>query len=150
MSYCTIDDVEKAAGGPDRLTQLSDLERTGRRSDTVLTDAIEMAEGLVNSYAEARYHVPFSGTAPPIIRSITADEVVYSLKSRKGMLTDDERKSHDERVLWLEGLAAGKVSPGEDPRPASSTHAKRRGFLSRGDEDDEDLALTKTNLRGVW
>ena len=141
MAYCTQADVQDAAGGSERLKEISDLENSGSIDSAVVTKAIAVADELIDSYAQRRHAVPFS-PVPVRIRELSVNEAVYWLKKRRQrVLSDDEREDHSERIIWLENLAKGLVSPGVDPIPAKSTSVAGQIIDRSTDEDISRDAL---------
>ncbi len=144
MSYSSASDVERVAGGAQRLVQLADYDRDGIADAAVIAAAIERADAWINTYAEQSYSVPFA-TVPTHVRELSAQEAVYQLKRDRSMVTEDDRSEHEERERWLMRLAKGEVSPGTDPRPPKSSHVRGSAF-----DRPSDKAVSRDKLRGYW
>jgi len=144
MPYVTKSDLEKEAGGPDKLVELTDDDQDGVADQAVLDDAIEEAGTLVDSYAQLRYATPFA-TPPARAKQLAAAEALYRLKRRRRAATEDDRLDHEERVRFLEQVSTGKVSLGVDPAPPKST-AVVPAVIQRSDDED----ISRNSLRGFW
>jgi len=147
MAYCTQADVEKECGGLQRLVELTDDARSGNLDQAaidLLTGKIADADAWIDSYAQRRHAVPFASPSAAIKR-LSIKETVYLLLSRRGLQTDDDEKAHERREHWLEGLAAGRVSPGTDPVPTKSTAVAAQVFDRSCDED-----ISIESLKGFW
>lgn len=143
-AYVTKAEVERAAGGSQRLIELTDVENSGLLNEERVDDVIEEASGWVDSFARIRFSVPFASPST-YLRRLVAAEAVYLLKrDRRGMVSDDERIQHEERLGWLRDLAAGKATPGEDPSPTKASDVQPGPVQV----DDDQLANTRANYRG--
>lgn len=138
------DEFARAAGGTDKLVQLTDLEGDGdiAKQDAVIARAQLLAEAWIHSYIQRRYAVPFV-TLPDVVRQLVVDETVYQLIKARGMLTENERLEHDGREHWLENVAKGLVSPGIEPDALQSSHVAP-AILPRDDRENiSRLSLEK-------
>jgi phage gp36-like protein len=145
VPYASIQDVERAAGGREKLEQLSDLDAGGQVDETLIADAVSDAESWINSFLQHRYSVPIPDVdVPEVLRRMTAREAIYILKERREALTEQDQERHEQRRLWLEGVNRGRVSPGVDPRLPKSTSVKP----ATGNREDGALTITRTKLAG--
>ena len=143
--YSAIADVQRAAGGREKLIQLSDNDSTGQVDVAVVDAAIAEADSFINSYFQHRFAVPVDpADVTEIIRRMSAREAVYLMKEDRQGLTDFDQERHEERRLWLVGVMDGTVSPGLDPRPNKSTST----VPATGNREDLDFSLTRTKLEG--
>lgn len=145
MPYAVEADVERAAGGEEKLIQLTDYELLGQVNSTRVTEAIDEAESVINSYLETRYEVPLTDAeVTEIIRRVTAREAVYILKEQREALTPADQTRHEERIAWLDEVRRGNVSPGIDPRPKKSSNVTPQV----GDREDLNFSLTREKFEG--
>lgn len=63
MSYSVLADLQQAAGGAQRLVQLTDWDSTGKVDATKMQNAIGEADALIDSYLVKQYLVPLSGVS---------------------------------------------------------------------------------------
>ena len=117
--YATLADLEAAAGGAERLLQLTDLHADGLIDPEAAQRAQGRADALIDSYASVRYAVPISSPSQAIIQT-AADETVFQLKVRRGAATEQDQQERDLRLQWLEALSQGCVGPSDPPPPKSS------------------------------
>lgn len=142
MPYCTQADVENAAGGADKLIQLSDLENTGLLDVAVVQKAIDAASQLVDMYVGRRFFTAVS--TPTWLTEIVADEAVYRLRSRRNIVHEEHRLAHEERLTVLRDIGAGRAVPGVDPQPPKSSDV-----ITQVVEVDSSVhPVTRDNLGG--
>ena len=141
-NYTDRDSVELAAGGAERLTQLTDYDRDGAEDSGVVEAVIADAEALVESYARKVFEVPFA-PVPPIIKTISTKLAVYFLRERRDSVTDANRLDHEDRLQWLSNLAKGVVDPGISPAPGGSGH-NRSSSTAR----PSSKAVSRESLKG--
>lgn len=141
MPYAATENVERAAGGREKLIQLTDLSSAGQIDAAYLADAIEEADSWINSYLQHRIAVPVA-TPPEILRRVSAAETVYILKNRRESLTEADQTRHEERISWLEGVRKGEISLGTDPRLTASTSVQP----TTGDRESLTHSMTRTKF----
>ena len=62
-------------------------------------------------------------------------------------ISEVDATAHDERIRWLEGVAASRVSVGVSPLPAKSGSI----IAEIGDRtDDDDNVIVRDSLKGLW
>ncbi len=120
MAYSVQADLERAAGGSERLKALTDIEGSGQLNTAVMDEAIAEADSWINTYARRRYSVPFD-PVPDSIKRLSAAEAVYRLKAKRSAVDELDQAQHEERIQWLEGLVKGLVDPGVEPPPTRSS-----------------------------
>lgn len=135
MAYCVTADVQRVAGGADRLRELSDLESSGVIDAAAVTQAIEDADGWIDSYLTKRYTTPVA-TVPKALRRCSAQEAVYRLKQAKYAVEDQDKEQHEERRIWLEAISRGHATLGVDPESPKSA-ADVPELLERDVEEDD-------------
>ncbi len=146
MPYCTTTDVERKAGGAERLKLIADWDGDGEADDEVIRDAIDEVSGRVDSYAGKVRAVAFAEPIPPIIRWTVAAEVVWEIRNARETVTDPAQVAlHEERVAWLKALAKGEVTLGVTPPPAAATGAEY------GERDsDPDMPNIRSDYGGFY
>lgn len=110
MTYATQADMQTALGD-DELIQLTDRADppVGAIDATVLTRALEAADGEIDSYLAARYSLPLAST-PVILRDCAVDIARYRLHDRG--LPDLVKDAYKDRIAWLRDVAKGTASLG--------------------------------------
>lgn len=145
--YSSVQDVELAAGGEDRLLALSDWANDGRLgsdAEAAVEDAIGEADAWIDSYVSKRYDVPLE-TVPNLIRDISRNEAVFILRSRRSMATDVDMAMHAERERKLKAIEAGETTLGVLPQPTKSS-------LVVDNQSDRPCtkAVSRENTKGFW
>jgi len=141
LAYSSLDDLEKAAGGHERLIQLADWNGDGSIDLDVIAAAQAKADALIDSFAAIRYAVPVRDPSPALVQ-ISADEVVFQLKLRRQMVAEADVTERDFRFQWLEKLSMGKTRPSDPPPPKSSAVKSRATESMR--------AVSREKLAGYW
>jgi phage gp36-like protein len=126
--YCTTDDVEFAAGGPDRLLQLADWKRLGAADVGAINAAIRAAGGEVDAGACKLFAVPLGDAAAvdvaaqpsQVVRDKTAELALCLMLEKRGKLTADLIRRLEAVRAWIVDLAAGRTTPGTTPAPPHS------------------------------
>ena len=144
LPYATQADVQAAAGGEERLRQLSDIDRLNAIDASVVASAVTRADTLINSYAKKRYAIPFD-TVPPIITTMSAEIAVYFMRKDRGTLSDSDRDDQVERVKWLRDLSMGVVVPDTEADPAKSEFV-----VDRNADRPSSKEVSRANTKGYW
>ncbi len=140
MPYAEVIDVERAAGGRDKLTQLTDIDNAGQVDTAYLAEVVADADSWANSFIQHRHDVPIPDSdVPQVLRNLSAKESVYLLKVRRESPTDGDTLRHEERLAWLMGVRDGSISLGLDPRLPKSSSVKP----ARGGREASAFSLTR-------
>ena len=140
MAYCTVTDVELAAGGSERLVELADVEDDGALNFTALAAAIASSDAWIDSYLQRRHAVPLA-SVPERVKRFSAQETIYVLKQARNAVTDEDKEQHDERREWLVDVSKGVASVGVDPAPTKST-----AIVPEVLERSSDEAISRASL----
>ena len=112
MSYVTSDDVQERLG-EQALIELTDDASGGSADLDKVEEAIDGAEGEVNSYLGRRYAVPVDLAAhsmiAEVLKSFVLDLVEHRLHSRRPPVSEDVRRKRSEAVAWLIRVADGDI-----------------------------------------
>lgn len=127
MAYSTQAMVQTAVGGSRNLIELADLEETfvsdgGAGMALTVSDAIDMADGIIDSYIAKQVAVPLN----PVLRTIanlSATMAARILRSNryKGQPVKEDIDADIEDRKWLAKIASGELSLGGDPPPTKSS-----------------------------
>ncbi len=123
MPYCIKDDILEQLD-EDTLIQLTDDSDAGVVDDTVIDRAIEDADAEINGYCGARYSIPFL-PVPDRIRSLSVDIAVYNICSRRQGAPDHRKERYSNAIKFLEKVADGNVSLGEDDPDATPSDSNK-------------------------
>ena len=137
MAYATAADLAEETS-EQRLLELTDdeggLTLEASAVQAILTDQLQDASDLIDSYISQRYVVPLS-PVPDVIESVCETITLYKLYLRRETVPDSRRDAYRDAIRWLEAVAAGKVSlPGGEVvsetagGPQSSTTGVNRIF----------------------
>lgn len=145
MPYCSLADVEHAAGGNEKLEQLSDLEEGGEVNAALVEEKIDEAESIINGYLQHRFAVPVADAqVTPALRRFTARLTAHLLKEDREALTEQDLERYDRMEKTFIAIRKGEVTLGLDPRNAKSSSVKP----GTGDRESMETSLTRPKFGG--
>ena len=144
MPYASLEELTYAAGGTDRLTQLTDWDDDGVPDDAAIAQALAQADAFLDQYLSLRYAVPIANPSP-VLRGYAAEQAIYWLRQARGMVGEEENRQLENRQSQLEMMRDGRIRP-DEPTPASST-AVVATFVER---NPDVAAVSRSNLKGMW
>jgi phage gp36-like protein len=106
----------------EELTQLTDLNATGKLDETVLQDAIDDALAFIGSFIE----IPEDPS--PLLREIAVELTVDYLRRRNRLGDDDERlgrRAQLERYLLKMAAKQIPATPAQTPNPSGASFRHR-------------------------
>jgi phage gp36-like protein len=140
MSYATEAQMQVAAGGAVKLVEFFDWDNDGAVDAAVIAQCQVEVDAIIDSYVSTRYAAPVENPSAAF-QAIAASEYVFWAQQKRGMVSQEAKDSHEERVAWLVKLSKGQVQP-SDPTPAKSS-AVKSAWVDRGEND-----VSRTNLEG--
>jgi len=125
MAYTSKEELELAIGVT-TLLQLCDDEAVGSWDATNtdrLNHCIDQAGRDVDGYCRARFAVPFVATPPMVGRLAVSLAIWYLYRRRRAAfgVPEDVKDEHELAVRQLERINEGKLDPGVEPEPSTST-----------------------------
>lgn len=118
--YSTIVELQQSFGGAARLTQATDWDQDTNPDLTAISNAIEEADSLIDSYLNKQRYVPFD-VVPTTVKWISARLARFRLASPRGMIIQEWRDEYDSDLKWLKAVADGEITLGVDPQPQASS-----------------------------
>ncbi len=106
MSYATITDLRKRVSET-KLIQLTDYKNLGHVDTALVTEAITMAEAVIDSYAGGRYSLPL--TASGQVKDLAVTIAIYKLHEGRQLAPDHVRQSYEDAISFQRDVAAGKA-----------------------------------------
>lgn len=108
MAYSTLADLKKAIPEAN-LVQLTDDEDRGSVNESRVTQAIQDADDLIDTYLRGKHTVPLA-TVPPIIRRYSCVLAIYYLYARRLQdPTEAMGAMYKEAIRFLESVRDGKT-----------------------------------------
>jgi phage gp36-like protein len=141
-SYASTTEIQTAAGGAARYVELFDWDGDRAADADVVTQLQLEVDSWIDSFAGRRYKVPLESPSA-VLRQHAAEEAVFRARAKRNLAADDDRTAHEERLRWLEHVAAGRVVPC-DPLPAKAS-TNRSAWVSRDGDD-----VSRDKLKGAW
>ena len=121
MPYCTQTDIEKRITAGD-LVRLSDQDGDGISDADVVTQAIEDAQSVIDSYLSVKFVVPIA-PVPNVLRQYCVTMACYILMKGRGALTKEMIDNYDKAVQWLKDVVAGKAALAATTAPTEAPGA---------------------------
>ncbi len=140
MAYCTLTNLKNSIS-EDQLIQLTDDDDHGEIDTDKIDAAIAKADSKINGYCGKKYSVPFV-IVPDVVRDLSVDIAVYNLFSRRGAADGERRDQYQDAIKFLEGVASGKNSLGENDPDGSPAETHRPDISS------SDRIFSRSNMDG--
>jgi len=146
-SYATTTELTDRFPDQDTVTHLTN-SNTGLPDTNVLTDVLDAAEAVLESFLAMRYEVPVDVSSDTrvaaVMRSMTLDVAQHDLIATKEFVPDAKVALHDRAIAWAKSIARGEaVLPGSDPVTSTTSRATR--LKSSFDERE----FTRENQAGM-
>lgn len=157
-NYATAADLLERFESDEHLAHLTDTADTTGASDSDRVDeAINHAEGEMNSYIGMRYLVPVAvatigdAVLTAMLKSVCLDLAVFNLVKRPGIEVEDTvQRWHDGQIAWLEKLAKGQVVLPATATPAStSSRDPVAAYGTAGTGDDSQRVFSRRTHAGI-
>lgn len=145
MAYSTLADCQLAAGGSEKLVQLTDYDRDGVSDAGVVDAAIADADAQINSYLQKRFAVPIAAPVPGTIVKLSARLAIYELRTQRQMVTESDVTRNERDIKWLEEVRDGANVPGVEPLPAKSSLQ-----VDKAGTRDTTKLTSRERLKGFW
>ncbi len=147
MTYATQMQIQIAAGGLNKLLELTDQESSGSINTAVLAEAQGKAVAWIHSQLLIRFAVPvanLTADGAAIMARLEADETIYQLIYASPMraIGEFDEAKRKLRMDELQAIATGKMRI-DEPSPAPSS-AVQANIITR------DGPVTRRGLRGLW
>lgn len=147
MTYATQMQIQIAAGGYNKLLELTDQESTNSINAAVLAEAQAKADAWMHSLIRMRLAVPVQNLTTEgaaTMARLEADETVYQLiyASPMRVIGENDAARRKLRQDELEAIASGKMRI-DDPSPAASTAVPAGIFVHDGPN-------SRRGWRGTW
>jgi phage gp36-like protein len=139
VPHCTQADVQIAAGGAERLRQLADWDNSGKPDADVIAAHIAIADAMINSKIEIRHAIPQATVET--IRWKSAQMTVFYLKKARGMLAEEDFKTHEIDLAWLDGFKGGNTTMGDPTGVPTASSYVGDAAIARG--TDKDVSRSK-------
>lgn len=108
MSYLTQIEIERAFGAAE-LIDLTDRSGSGVVDPAVMSQAIDRATGVIDSYLRSRFDLPLSAV-PDLVRECALHIVRYQLSEDHA--TDRVKDDYAQALKWLGEIRDGKMDVG--------------------------------------
>lgn len=143
MPYATQTDLEVAAGGAERFVQLADWDGDGVADEAVIAYAIAAADSFVDSFGAIAGQTPIDPVTSPILASVAADEAVYLIREKRGLMSERDIAAREKRIEWLTLWRKGTVRPTGSAETDRATANKSAWVASTADNSRE-------GTKGFW
>lgn len=141
MAYTTQDDLDAAAGGAQRFTQLADWDNDGAADAPIVARAQAAADGFIDSHLRkfnAADLAALRAAPSETIKRLAADETIFWLREHGPIgITDNDLKLREQRIAEL------KLIKSDDLR-AADTKTARAKFI------ENDSEVSRDGTKGMW
>jgi phage gp36-like protein len=145
VAYSAQSDVEFWAGSREALVEIADAGN-GEVDATIVARAIAVADAEIDSYAQKRYPVPLNPVAN-IVKEVSAQITVYKLRARRNSQDARDVTAYEQAIKWLDDLATGKVSLGEEPMRAESSQIDAEAMTRDSLDSDDDETVSRNAFK---
>ncbi len=121
-NYIALADIERRISPAD-LVRLADHDEDGTADAAVVSQAIEDAEGEIDSYLGKVYVVPIPAPVPKVLQQKAVTMACYFLYKGRRALSEDIKDNYKACIAWLKDIVAGKAGLGILPKPSESAGA---------------------------
>lgn len=111
MTYATTSDIRAVFDERELIMLTDDSGAADAINDVKIELALDDATAEINGYLASR--LPFA-TVPNILRVHCRDLARYRLYANKARVSDDIQQLRDASIKYLELVAAGKISLGDE------------------------------------
>lgn len=140
MPYTTQPDLEAAAGGTSRLTELADWDGDNVPDAAAIAAAQAAADGWIDSHLRrfsAADLAALRAAPTATITRIAAAEAIFWLREKRQTITREELELREDRERQLKAMRV------DDLRP-SDTKTSRAEFI------ENDSAVSRKGTEGMW
>lgn len=150
-TFATVADFKQRFASDAEVAALTDNTAAEGPDTDVIQDALDEAEGVINSYLSKRYAVPPSVTDSVVaatLRGCTLDIAVYHVVGgRSDVISEAKRLIYEQRLAWLKAVSMGDVFlPSAAPLGSTSSSAYMVAWGS-GDADVASDTAVRTFSR---
>lgn len=159
MSYAVQADLSPRRMSNAELVQLTDDTNSGLVNAQLVTDVLDEASGMIDSYARTRYNVPLQSSSQ--VKGLCLTITEYLLYLRRKRMKPDVRQSYEDAISFLKDVSSGKAGldqPVSAPaqtgssdvlvtaKPEKFSDANLSGFLPEDDDTDQP----NVNTTGIF
>jgi phage gp36-like protein len=107
MSYAAKADLSPRRISAAELVQLTDDTNSGSTNDQVVTDVLNEASAMIDSYCRNRYTVPLQSSDQ--VKGLCLTIAEYLLYLRRKRVKPDVRQSYEDAISFLKDVSMGKA-----------------------------------------
>lgn len=145
MTYATLQQIQMAAGGPDKLVELADWNGDGTIDAGVVEDAQARAEGWMHGFLRLRHTVPITNPTTEgaaTLARLSADETVYILRTSRRLVGETDTEQRKERERELVEYRDGNLRI-DEPMPGKSSAVAATIVTNCS-------PMSREGLKGIW
>ena len=140
MGYAVKADVQKRLTDA-KLVQLTDFAATGAMDDAKITQALDDASAVVDSYTRGRYVLPL--TVSDQVKNLAVDIAIFKLHEGRQLVNETVEKAYGRAVAFLKDVSRGTASLEQ----ATKTQATEMD-VKRPDREEDPRAFEDEHLEG--
>lgn len=140
MPYASYSSLVKQYG-EDEIINSADRDRDGVADVDVVDQALDDADGIINSRIGVVYKLPLQ-IVPPVLVAYAGDIALYKMSGATDTYTEEKRQRYEDALKWLDQLAKGLAVLDGQPDPETKTSGSIR-FTA------ESRAFNTANVRRI-
>jgi phage gp36-like protein len=154
-NYTTTTKLKARFENDEAVAALTDtLEETGAPDDTVLTEVVNDAEGVIDSYLAVIYQVPVDVSSDTVLGnrldSLALDIAANNLLERGDQVSEAKQRRHDRAIEYLEKLSKGElVLPSAATLASTDTRDPTVSYGTAGTSDDSVRLFSRATQDGL-
>lgn len=111
-----------------------------------LRPLVDEAEGIVDSHLQAKYTIPLTVDAPPVLKYWTKVIVRKLLWTRARQTNEEVNAEYEKAIAKLESISKGELPLGSEPEKSERSNATAQVTQDLGSYDENQW--TRTKLEG--
>ncbi|HLJ87755.1 MAG TPA: DUF1320 domain-containing protein [Candidatus Angelobacter sp.] len=108
MAYATQDDLSPRRITPSELVQLTDDTNSGQVNVKIVSDILDEASALIDSYCRQRYTIPLQSSNQ--VNGLTLTIAEWFLYQRRKRMKKDVSEAYEYALQFLRDVGVGKAS----------------------------------------
>ena len=135
------------------VAHVTDSEDDATPNENVLSEALNAAEGIIDSYVGRRHSTPVAVSGDTVLanwmKSMTLDIGVYRLLQRGGVIPDAIIRSYEEVIDWLKAVGNGDAVLPAAAQQATTAAIDPISEWGSGTGDDSNRVFTRASQENI-
>lgn len=147
-NYATIAQLKTRFEDDEALAHVTHNEDAGTADTAVLTEALNNAEGYIDSALAKRYEVPVDVSLDDVVaarlKSIALDIAVHNLVTGTDFESEAKQRAYDDAKEWLKAVAKGEwLLPSATTLATTATDDPLIAYGTAGESDSSKRLFSR-------